>query len=574
VPVYLLTQILAISLIAAILYGWGYMFYRVLLTRSASPPVVLATWVGFCIVLSVTEFLHVFVAIDWQVGTAIGCLGFIGAVHAVRCAKLSLMKVISSQVRSQPVLWSLLAVLVMLSCLRTLEVPSTYDAGLYHFGSIRWVNEYPIVPGLGNLHWRLALNQSYFSFLALLNFFPIWGKGYATGSLFLIALTTVTVANIAAYQSKIWRLIFLGILLPYVYLLSLGVANPSPDTAVALIEIVLFVYIFVLFSKNPLASARRAQLAIGILFLCIAIITVKLSSIAFGIACAVLVLGQQFFIDRHYPMFLWKTLVVLFVFLVIHLLRGYLLSGAPFFPNSFGGQWSLPWAVHPGVASFESELIYAWARQPGISLSTEMPIGFAWIPRWFGALPTSVVVQFIVFTIMATLNLLRHFRTLDRPGSHRTSLLYFPLFISIVFWFFTAPDPRFLGAVLILGCAFSTWHFMASSNLAIIRNVLDFSIPHRLSAIALSMLIIFLLMRLQVFDGRTPHEWATIPRSDVIEEVTKSGLEIYTPREGAQCWDAPLPCAVAVHPDLKKKSLILFSFLGVPVGYSLMFYKN
>ena len=233
---------------------------------------MLTIWVGFCIVLSVTEFLHFFVAIDWQVGTALGFLGLISTVQAVRRMKFSLMNVVADQIRSQPIIWLLLAVLVILSCLRTLEIPSTYDAGLYHFGSIRWVNEYPIVPGIGNLHWRLALNQSYFSFLALLNFFPIWGRGYATGSLFLIALTVMTVANIAAYQSKIWRLIFLGILLPYVYLLSLGAANPSPDTAVALIEIVLFVYIFVLFSKNPLASAKPAQLAVGILFLCIAII--------------------------------------------------------------------------------------------------------------------------------------------------------------------------------------------------------------------------------------------------------------------------------------------------------------
>mgnify|MGYP003412875850 FL=1 len=42
-----------------------------------------------------------------------------------------------------------------------------YDSDLYHAQSIRWIEEYGIVKGLGNLHVRLAYNSSIFAVSAL-----------------------------------------------------------------------------------------------------------------------------------------------------------------------------------------------------------------------------------------------------------------------------------------------------------------------------------------------------------------------------------------------------------------------
>ena len=42
-----------------------------------------------------------------------------------------------------------------------------YDSDLYHAQSIRWMEEYGIVPGLGNLHERFAYNSSFFALSAL-----------------------------------------------------------------------------------------------------------------------------------------------------------------------------------------------------------------------------------------------------------------------------------------------------------------------------------------------------------------------------------------------------------------------
>ena len=38
-----------------------------------------------------------------------------------------------------------------------------YDTGLYHAQSIRWIEEYGVIRGLGNLHSRLAYNSAAFT---------------------------------------------------------------------------------------------------------------------------------------------------------------------------------------------------------------------------------------------------------------------------------------------------------------------------------------------------------------------------------------------------------------------------
>ena len=53
-----------------------------------------------------------------------------------------------------------------------------YDTGLYHAQSIRWLEEYGAVKGLGNLHCRLAYNSSSFALSALYSMAFLGGQSY------------------------------------------------------------------------------------------------------------------------------------------------------------------------------------------------------------------------------------------------------------------------------------------------------------------------------------------------------------------------------------------------------------
>src|SRR6516165_5501945 len=78
---------------------------------------------------------------------------------------------------------------------RALGEPGVYDSGLYHFSSVRWANQLPLPPGLGNLHGRLAFNQSYFLYVAFLNNFPVVGFGHNLANSLLLAAAILTVCE-------------------------------------------------------------------------------------------------------------------------------------------------------------------------------------------------------------------------------------------------------------------------------------------------------------------------------------------------------------------------------------------
>ncbi|QIL77220.1 hypothetical protein G7064_16215 [Hymenobacter sp. HDW8] len=84
--------------------------------------------------------------------------------------------------------YSLLASLAILGVLgirllhQSTVVPANFDSGLYHFQTLKWLNEYPTVPGLGNLHGRLAFNSSWFPLLSLFRYGSPVGAMYGLGA--------------------------------------------------------------------------------------------------------------------------------------------------------------------------------------------------------------------------------------------------------------------------------------------------------------------------------------------------------------------------------------------------------
>ena len=562
--------IIALIVITLVLYGWGALVLLALGIGERTQPTTLIVWLGFCAVLSFVEIAHVLVPIDWRASLLATVVGATGAVLAKQSLSGWSFMCVWVHIKARPFLVFLGGIFVAVSCLRAMELPTLYDSGLYHFGSIRWLNEAPIALGLGNVHWRLALNQSYFGFLALLNFSPFWGKGYATGGLFLLLLTAVTLFEIARYQSNLWRIIFIGFLFPYLFLLSIGISNPTPDTAVALVEIALFLFAFGLFSSERLSRHQCEGLQVCILFLCFSVITIKLSSLAYSLVFASLIIVHRWRQRQPTPMFLHKLTIAVALLGTLHFLRSYLLSGAPLFPSPIGGLWSLPWAVQPGVASFESQLIYAWARQPGIASPALLQPSFGWLPAWFRSLPQTIVILFVLASVLTAINLtlFGKYRSFGQSG---VKALYLPLIVSLGFWFFTAPDPRFLGAILVVYATFSIWFFLAYVEWLQQTNgkhpvIWVHVLPSLVVCIALAVLI-----KLGVLNINLNHGWPVLPQAELRIQSSLQGVEVFVPTEGAQCWNAPLPCAIGVHPGLQATSTSSFKYIDGTNTNRLMF---
>jgi hypothetical protein len=574
-----LVVLLAIIAITAVaLAGWGNLTWRLLGLEQPNQPSVLTVWLGFCIVVGCIEIIHLFVPLTWQVTLAVAIIGVAAQVwraqlqaptnkRAVTQAQPStgFLALMVATIRYYPLLSTLATCVIVVWCLRAMQTPTMFDSGLYHFGSIRWLNEYAIVPGLGNLHWRLALNQSYFGFLALMNIAPYWGQGYAAGGLFVLLLTAFTLLEVGAKQSPLWRWTFGGILFSYLCLLSGMIANPLPDTAVALLQIVIFIFLYCSLTFNPqtdsAAQIQLKHLQVVLVFLCLTIVTIKLSSLGFAAATiAVVLLSMLKSVGQRLSLKVLRNIAALVgLFAIVHVARSYLLSGAPFFPSPLGWVWSMPWAVEPGVAQYESQLIYAWARKPGITSASELPAGYGWFVPWLAAIPATLKYLFLASSLLCVAALI--WRRLYAESSVKQDLLLaIPLLGALGFWFFSAPDPRFLGAIVVLYFAWSLLLFCKAVVCGGQQGSYSARVQTTLNYVAvMGALALFVRWSLA---GLAPQPgWGPLPVAQTAPEANRSGLQAFVPTNGSQCWNSALPCAVLLHGGLLKVPFTQFGWL-------------
>ena len=550
----LLVLLLVLFVTAIVLNGWGNLTWKFLRIPTSDSQSTLTIWLGFCILIGTLEIVHLIVPIDNKISLIVALVGIVGYFGG---RPLTLDRV-WTLIRQYPI-HILISLLVLCGwCLRAMETPTMYDSGLYHFGAIRWLNEYPIVLGLGNVHWRLGLNQSYFGFLASLNIAPYWGKGYAAGGLFLMVLAAATVVEFAMRRSRLWTVIFGGTIFSYLCLLSGSVANPLPDTAVAILEVIIFLCLFSALSSSGKCQHDQQRLFITLAFLCFTAITIKLSSIGFAFASFLLLMvivhRQRSFEQKR--LVVLKVMGLLMVFSLVHIGRGFLLSGAPLFPSPLGGVWSLPWSVELGVAQNESELIYAWAKQPGIQLAAELRAGFGWVPEWWTAVPLSQRILFMASTVVTVFCFCwwLYDKRPHRPTQFK--LLLIPILSGLVFWFFTAPDIRFLGALGILFAIWAAWQGVLTVGWDRIDP--DLFDKARLGKV-FTFLGVFvgasLFIRWSAYPASAFSGWQSVPSANVQKYQTRSGLDVFVPVSGGQCWESALPCAVLLHDSLRRESI-------------------
>ncbi len=555
----------AVILAIVALIGWGNLTWRALACERPARPDTATAWLGYAVVTGVVDALHLFVAIDWKVTLLVCAIGLAGWVSdAAGAMRLRAQcQRIAGMVARYPWQAGLLGMLALFWCLRAMAVPNNYDSGLYHFQSMRWINEEPIVFGLGNLHWRLALNQSYFGFLALLNLAPFWNKGYAAGGVCLLILTLATLIETGLGQSARWRLIFGSGLLMFLGFVAGSTVNPSPDNAVALLEVVIFLYLFCAVQPPAAALANGCRHRTVALLLCVTVVCVKFSSAAFALGC-IAVLSVALLRTGAF----WRVVTPRIILLVailgsIHLARGFILSGAPFFPATWLGAWQLEWAVPIGVARMETALIQSWAKVPGANLSDVASMGGAWIFGWLGRQGYGSLALFAIGFALMLVNLVQLKRDRYSRPDRVLFLLYVPTVIALVFWFLTAPDVRFLGAVLVLYFLLSVYLAAVRLQAAVSRAARGWlSVSPRLGMMVFVVACLgsmrFVGLNSLSFSGFKPE-----PIPVTIERSTNSGTVVLVPASGNQCWSAPIPCASLFNSELRRGTLFSHSMFTV-----------
>jgi len=420
------------------------------------------------------------------------------------------------------------------------------DTPAYHLPTVVWLRSFPIVPGLGNLEPRLAFNNAYFLYAALLDFGPFHNNSYQLANgLLLMALILLCLVGIRrilpgpgkASPGDLFLALFLG---PSLALMNNDrFPSLSPDVGLFPLGVVLCSQV-IRFLSEPAEKSETNYRVFWISLLAAAGIASKQSFVGLGLAAILLTVVVWGVRSRpQAKLFRFGSLAIPFLAAAAVLLpweaRTVVLSGYLGYPTPFG-PLAVDWRMPLPLVQHEQNWIQARARNPDVSPDT-ISLGGDWIPTWLQKLPNSITTPLQISALLAVVAL----ATLDlrgRPNQRRTLWLFLLLPLAgLMFWFFTAPAYRFAQA--------SFWILMVGLAVLVAESVMALQEQHR-------ALLVLIAALLALWVSPFSHPFITErqylllpPNNDRVPPFSTltadSGLSVHKPSEN-ECWSIPIPC--------------------------------
>lgn len=269
-----------------------------------------------------------------------------------------------------------------------------YDTSLYHAQSIRWIEEYGAVKGLGNLHSRLAYNSAEFAWSALYSFsflgissgasmYGNLGQSFHCGAGFLAFLLSLCCGKRIWDKKgkKVFLSDFVRIFAVY-YLLNIFDEMISPASDYFMVLTVFYIVITWLDLLENEDSRNSYEPFALLSVLGVLVITIKLSG-AFLLLLAVypaVLMCKQKKAEQ-----IGKYLILGSLVLLPWLIRGILLSGWLVYPVTALDLFNVPWKIPRDVAIYDAREIMVWGR--GLKDVNQFADPFSvWFPNWFAGI--------------------------------------------------------------------------------------------------------------------------------------------------------------------------------------------
>lgn len=256
-----------------------------------------------------------------------------------------------------------------------------YDTGLYHAQSIRWIEEYGVVPGLGNLHSRLAYNSAAFSLTALYSMAFLGGQSYHVCAGFLcFVLALVCGEALTKARSTKPLLSDLARIMGVYYLLNIYDEMVSPASDYFMVLLVFFIVIRWL---ELVERGEKDYLPYALLcLLAVVVLTVKLSGaliLLLAFKPAVMMIKERR--KKETAVFLGLGLLAAAPFFV----RNVILSGWLVYPFTSIDLFAFDFKIPKSVADYDAREIQVWGRGYSDVERYAEPIG-RWLPGWVRSL--------------------------------------------------------------------------------------------------------------------------------------------------------------------------------------------
>lgn len=394
-----------------------------------------------------------------------------------------------------------LAALTIAAALKSAQLPTIVDNESYYVQTIKWLNEYGFVKGLGNLHPFLAQMSPWHVLQAGINLDFITNRiNDLNGFLYTICIFFCLTEN--NNNKNGFNLI--GLLPVFSGLFFFFIDSPSPDLPLILLTPIMF---YLLLKHNILIP--------WLLFLFMAFIKVTISPLG------LLFLYPLFRNRKNIPVMMISGALLTLLWVG----KNIMVSGFPLYPLTIlpaDVDWVIPEHLLRGLHASSNKYIYG--------ISTEASLGekfIAWLTKG-GVDGLCNVVTVIVFLLVPLFRRVRK----DR----RYMAIYFTCLLQFGVIFIVSPQFRFLLPVLLFFACIIFYEIL-----------LLFSYRRKLYGIALTMGILAVLFTLKNFTATQlyrPEKNSAYADVNYVKKMT-GNLTYYSPASNFFFYgtaDGPLPC--------------------------------
>jgi len=439
----------------------------------------------------------------------------------------------------------LLLIIFLFVLVKSTNLPYSYDTGLYHAQALRWIAEYPGVPGLGNLHGRLAFNSAWFLPQALFSFSFLYPQSFHVLNGFFLLIIVISsmdgLSNLLQKKYNFNNILKSGLSIPVILTFKDQLCTPTPDIPVLLLICALLIYYFQ--NKEDAGNLQSNLISVMMVLLAVWTVTIKLSALPL-VLCAGVIMGREVIRRRPVNLLLIGGLALGTV--LPFFLRNIVISGYLVYPFPALDWFAFDWKIPPAEVLKEKRAIEVFARDPKGIAGQELAQGMVfWLPIWFHQTVTEYGLKLQKVFLPSLLlgldwayqaMLARRFGL--RIGAISQNKLPFLIVAAgLIFWFLTAPDMRFgmgffvVGAILIFMPLLQTFDFRVTKIF-----------PWGVGLLLLYFLVAFLATEVPLMSPRL-YLPAPYPQAS-LAVATIQGKTVYYPQGNKEekCWNAPLPC--------------------------------
>lgn len=362
------------AVIGSAYYVYGDYLYRFFALRTEKKDGFFAKiWLGWGFSIAFFCLWHFFFPINWLGSFLFYVPAFIAFIICFRKELFELIR------QENAVVLCVAVIAILVGIWVAVQDYMCPDTGFYHLNTIRWFNEYAIVPGLGNIHTRLGFNQLNYINCASINFYPfLKHPGNHAGTTFLMVLLILNCSFVRRGVDCL--ILYLFGLIP---ISRNWLSSPTADWVTAFLQIASFRYFYIAIDKNFSEEKEYSYVSITAILAALSVV-VKLNSafFALGLGIITLFLALKNKLNDDSARQLKKVFIYIGILTCLWIARGYILTGCPLFPSTIG-KINFEWAVDNKYAKLAEDSVYVFARLNDYDFNNESLKDYGWIKNWW-----------------------------------------------------------------------------------------------------------------------------------------------------------------------------------------------